>query len=279
MKNIEVKNIDCLQHMKSMQSDSIDMIFTSPPYADRRKDTYGGLKASEYNKWFKDILIEMKRVIKPTGSIFINIKAHSEDGQRHLYVYKMVIMAVEEIGLKFVDDFAWIKNGFPGAYHGRFKNGWEPIFHFIKDDLNKITFNPLGCGKVMKHNTKQRLRYKNSGSSANKSGFKQPKFDNIIGKNMSRPSNVIEIPNVLNSCSKNKAHPAVFPVKLPMWFIKSFTNHNDVVYDPFTGSGTTGLACKKLNRRFIGSELNPEYMPIIEEMLKDDYVNPNEIEW
>ena len=255
--------------MKSMEIDSIDMIFTSPPYADRRKSTYGGVKSKEYVKWITPILMEMKRVIKPSGSIFINLKSHCEDGQRDLYVYRMVISAVDVVGLKFVDEFAWTKNGFPGAFHGRFKNGWEPIYHFIKGELNQINFNPLACGTPMKESTKTRITRIHSGKNKNDSGFVQPNFDNYIGKETARPSNVIHIDNVVNMYSKNIKHPATFPVKLAEWFIKSFSHKDDTIYDPFTGSGTVGLACKNLFRNFIGSELEAEYIPIITDTIKN----------
>lgn len=68
------------QELKKLPDNSVDMIFTSPPYADRRKNTYGGIVEDKYLEWFKPIAIEIKRVLKPTGSFFLNIKPHTNKG-------------------------------------------------------------------------------------------------------------------------------------------------------------------------------------------------------
>ena len=270
---IDIQNKDCLEHMKTMESDSIDMIFTSPPYVDRRKDTYGGYKADKYNDWFIPLVKEMKRIIKPTGSIFINIKSHCDDGVRNLYVMKLVIRIVEELKLKFIDELCWTKSGFPGRYYGRFKNAFEPIYHFSKGTAKEIKFNPLACGTLVNQVMVERAKRKFVGMPKNGSGMTQMKRGNALKLKKCRPSNVIHCINVTNQTSKNKFHPAVFPVKLVDFFVKSFTDKYDVVYDPFSGSATTGVSCKQLDRNYIGSELNKYYyeqsLKIIEDMDKN----------
>ena len=80
---------DCLDLMKTIDDNSIDLVFTSPPYAERRKATYGGTNENEYVDWFLPIGAEIKRILKPTGSFFLNIKPHTNKGERSLYVYDL----------------------------------------------------------------------------------------------------------------------------------------------------------------------------------------------
>lgn len=77
---------DCFELMKNIPDNTIDMVFTSPPYAERRKTTYGGIPENDYVDWFLPIGAEIKRILKPTGSFFLNIKPHSNKGERSLYV-------------------------------------------------------------------------------------------------------------------------------------------------------------------------------------------------
>ena len=127
---VELIHGDCLEEIKGLPCGSVDMVFTSPPYADRRKSTYGGLHESEYVEWFIPIAIEIKRILNKKGSFFLNIKPHTNKGQRVLYVHDLILTLVRDLGFNYVDEICWTKNAFPGSMHGRFKNGFEPIYHF-----------------------------------------------------------------------------------------------------------------------------------------------------
>ena len=85
-----IYNEGCLETMKRMEDNSIDLIVTSPPYADRRKSTYGGIHPDEYAKWFLGISSELKRVLSPSGSFILNIKENVVDGERHTYVLELI---------------------------------------------------------------------------------------------------------------------------------------------------------------------------------------------
>lgn len=237
---------DCLDLMKNIPDNSVDVVITSPPYADRRKKVYGGINEEKYVEWFLPIGSEIKRIIKPTGSFFLNIKPHTNKGERSLYVFDLIIMLKRELGFLFVEEYCWTKNAFPGKLNGRFKNGFEPVYHFTKQSPNNITFNPIACGTPI-----------------NGSGMTGMNTTNIRNLELSRPSNVINVNNVSNQFSDKKLHPATFPEGLVEFFIKSFTNEGDVVLDPFAGSGTTGIVCEKLNRDFILIEKKEEYYNII----------------
>lgn len=243
---------DSLDVIKSFPDNSIDMIFTSPPYADRRKNVYGGVREDKYVEWFLPIAREIKRVLKPTGSFFLNIKPHTDKkGERSLYVFDLVLSLKREVGFMFIDELCWTKNAFPGSLKGKFKNGFEPVYHFTKNSSSEITFNPTACGTPIKEESLRRAMRKQSGAPKNGSGMAALKAENLLAITTARPSNVINANNVSNQFSDKQLHSATFPEKLVEFFVKSFTNEGDVVLDPFSGSGTTGLVCKRLKRNFI----------------------------
>jgi DNA modification methylase len=254
---------DCLELMKALPDNSIDLVFTSPPYAERRKSTYGGTSENEYVEWFLPIGAEIKRILKPTGSFFLNIKPHTNNGERSLYVYDLICQLKRETGFMFVEEYCWTKNAFPGSLKGRFKNAFEPIYHFTKSSPNGITFNPVACGTPIKEESIARTYRKQCGSPKNGSGMTGMNTTNIRNLGLARPSNVINVNNVSNQFSDKQLHPATFPEGLVEFFVKSFTNEGDIVLDPFGGSGTTGIVCKNQNRQFILMEKMPEYYELI----------------
>jgi len=260
---------DCLELMKNIPDNSIDMVFTSPPYAERRKTTYGGIPENDYVDWFLPIGAEIKRILKPTGSFFLNIKPHTNKGERSLYVYDLVCQLKRETGFMFVEEYCWTKNAFPGSLKGRFKNAFEPVYHFTKGNPNQITFNPIACGTPMKEESIARTYRKQCGEPKNGSGMTGMNTTNIRNLEFARPSNVINVNNVSNQFSDKQLHPATFPEGLVEFFVKSFTNENDIVLDPFGGSGTTGIVCKNHKRQFILMEKQQEYFELIQKRVAD----------
>ncbi len=249
---------DCLDAMKTFPDNSIDMVFTSPPYADRRKNTYGGILEDKYLDWFKPIAIEIKRILKPTGSFFLNIKPHTDNGERCLYVFDLVIMLKRELGFRFTDEFTWTKLGVPGKFKGRFKNAFEPIYHFtLQPDY---THNPYSVAEKAKEVSLKRYKRKACGESKNGSGFAGMRKE--IKSDLALPSNHLHITQKSNQHTIQKNHSAVFPVELSTFFVKAFSNEGDLVYDPFMGSGTTAVSAINNKRNFIGSEISAEYCDI-----------------
>jgi len=241
----------------------VDLVVTSPPYAERRKKNYNSIPSNEYVEWFLPIAERIKKLLKPSGSFFLNIKTHTHDGERDLYVMELIIAIKRELGFRYVDEFCWTKNAFPGAHKGRFKNGFEPVYHFTLSKPSLITFNPLACGTPMKEESIARTFRKQCDQPENGSGMTGMNTTNIRNLKLARPSNVIQANNVSNQFMKEKSkHPATYPEKLVEFFVKSFTNEGDVVLDPFMGSATTGVVAKKLNRDFIGIELDEEYFEL-----------------
>ena len=121
---------DCFDIMQTIQPDSVNLIMTSPPYADRRKKQYGGITSNKYVGWFLPRAAEMMRILKPEGSLVINIKEHVVDGERSTYVIDMV-QQMRVDGWRWVEEYVWHKkNCHPGKWPGRFRDAWEHCFHF-----------------------------------------------------------------------------------------------------------------------------------------------------
>ena len=254
--------------LKKLPDNSVNLIVTSPPYADRRKNTYGGISENKYVEWFKLIAIEVKLILKPTGSFFLNIKPHTNKGDGSLYVFDLVIMLKRELGFLFVEEYCWTKNAFPTGTHGRFKNGFEPVYHFTKGEVKNITFNAIACGTPVNEETKLRAFRKNCKTPKNGSGMIVDR-DNFKNLELARPSNVINANNVINQFTLKMEHSAVFPEKLAEFFIRSFSNEGDVVLDLFAGSGTVGVVCEELNRTYILIDKEEKNIQLIQKRLKE----------
>lgn len=256
---------DSLDILRWLPPNCIDLIVTSPPYADQRKHTYGGVHPDTYVEWFLPIATEMKRVLKKEGSFILNIKERVVDGERHTYVLEL-ILALRKQGWSWTEEYVWHKrNSYPGKWPNRFRDGWERCLHFTKDkhfamyqDAVRVPMGDWSQSRLRNLSETDRRR----DNSRVQSGFGK-KIENWIGRDLAYPDNVLYL---ATECS-NQGHSATFPVELPAWFIKLFTQPGDVVLDPFLGSGTTAVAAKQLDRRCIGIEINPEYVQLAQERL------------
>lgn len=257
---------DCLDILQHIPDDSIDLIVTSPPYADNRKQTYGGVHPDEYVAWFLPRAEAMLRVLKPTGTFILNIKEKVMNGERHTYVIEL-ILALRQQGWFWTEEFIWHKkNSFPGKWPNRFRDAWERCLQFNKS--RKFNMYQEAVMVPMGDWAKSRLRNlsetdQKRDESKVQSGFGK-RVANWVGREKVYPNNVLH----LVTETSNRNHSAAFPLGLPEWFIKLFTQEGDVVLDPFVGVGTTAIAAAQLNRRYIGIELLEEHCKVAEEELK-----------
>ena len=272
-----IYNEDCLETMKKMENNSIDLVVTSPPYADRRKTTYGGIHPDNYVEWWLGISKEVQRVLKPTGSFVVNIKENVVDGERHTYVLELII-AMRKQGWLWTEEYMWHKkNSFPGYWPNRLRDGWERLLHFTKEkqfnmyqDQVKV---PIGdWAKTRLENPTEYDKERQESSVGSGFGVKRA---NWVDKDLVLPNNVLHIA----AEAGNKSHSAAFPEKLPEFFIKLFTQPNDIVYDPFMGSGTTAKVSLDLNRNFIGSELSEEYYEVANKRINQNENTRKFFEW
>jgi len=257
---------DCRKVLPKIPDAMVDLIVTSPPYADQRRHTYGGVHPDDYVDWFLPISEQLSRVLKPTGSFVLNIKERVVAGERHTYVLELIV-ALRKQGWLWTEEYIWHKkNCHPGKWPNRFRDAWERCLHFTKQKnfamYQDAVMVPMGDWR---HSRLKNLSEtdKRRDNSRVQSGFGK-KIANWIGREMAYPTNVMHL---ATECG-NRNHSATFPVELPSWFIRLFTRPDNFVLDPFIGSGTTAVACRHLDRNYIGIEMNPDYIEVAEQRLE-----------
>lgn len=258
---------DCLKVLKEFPDNYFNLIVTSPPYADSRIESYGGIKPDKYVEWFLSRSKEFFRVLKPSGTFILNIKEKVVNGERHTYVVEL-ILEMRKQGWLWTEEFIWHKkNCHPGKWPNRFRDAWERCLQFNKSkefdmyqenvmvpmgEWVKTRLNKLGKNDVVRFNS-------NSGSGFGKN------ISNWIGRTMAYPSNVLHFATE----TSNKNHSATFPKALPGWFIKLFTKEYDWVLDPFLGSGTTCETAYELKRNSIGIDIVADYARMAKKQVKE----------
>ncbi|MFN8472928.1 MAG: site-specific DNA-methyltransferase [Anaerolineae bacterium] len=256
---------DCREILTRLPDGCVDLVVTSPPYADQRRHTYGGVHPDEYVEWFLPIAAGLQRVLKPTGSFILNIKERVANGERHTYVLEL-ILAMRKQGWLWTEEYIWHKrNTAPGKWPNRFRDSWERCLHFTKQRqfamYQEAVMVPMGEWRHARlRNLSDTDRRRDN--SRVRSGFGK-KVENWVGRDMAYPTNVL---HMATECG-NKNHSATFPVALPAWFIKLFTQPGDVVLDPFMGSGTTAAAAAELGRVYVGIEQDAGFVAIARERL------------
>ncbi len=265
MKEIKTKIIqgDCKDVLKTIDDNSIDLIVTSPPYANCREKTYGGIPPDEYVDWFLPRSEQFLRILKPTGTFVLNIKEKVVGGERHIYVIEL-ILALRKQGWLWTEEFIWHKrNCHPGKWPNRFRDAWERCLQFNKSKnfqmFQESVMVPMGkwAETRLKHLGRNDVIRFNSQVG---SGFGK-NIANWVGRDKAYPSNVL----YLATETDNRNHSATFPHELPEWFIKLFTKEGDWVLDPFVGCGTTCEAAQKLGRNSVGIDIVPEYVELARE--------------
>lgn len=257
---------DCIEVLNVLPDDSVDLIFTSPPYADQRKQTYGGFHPDDYVEWFLPISKQLLRVLKPTGTFVLNIKEKVVNGERSTYVMEL-ILEMRKQGWFWTEEFIWHKkNCYPGKWPNRFRDSWERLLQFNKS--KQFYMNQQAVMVPMGDWSKSRLKNlsdtdKVRDTSKVGSGFGK-NISNWLDREMAYPTNVLHLATECN----NKKHSAAFPEALPEWFIKLFTKEGDTVMDPFMGSGTTNAVAQRLKRHSIGIEIVEEYYSMVQKELK-----------
>ena len=258
---------DCLEKLKEVPNSSVDLIITSPPYADQRKNTYGGIKPEKYVSWFLPIAAELFRVLKNDGTFILNIKEKVQNGERSTYVLEL-ILEMKRQGWLWTEEFIWHKkNCYPGKWPNRFRDAWERLLQFNK--IKKFNMYQEAVMVPMGDWAKNRLKNlsevdKIRDNSKVGSGFGK-NISNWLERDMAYPTNVLHL---ATECG-NKNHSAAFPESLPEWFIKLFTQEYDTVLDPFMGSGTTVFVANRMNRHAIGIDIVDEYCKKVQKQINE----------
>ncbi|NJN67117.1 MAG: site-specific DNA-methyltransferase [Chloroflexaceae bacterium] len=257
---------DCLEVLATFLDNTFDLIVTSPPYADRRAGTYGGIHPDEYVGWFLPRAAAFLRVLKPTGTFILNIKEQAVSGERHTYVIEL-ILALRQQGWLWTEEFIWHKkNCYPGKWPNRFRDSWERLLQFNKTRrfhmYQEAVMVPVGdWSKKRLENLSQTDRIRDNSKVG--SGFGK-NVSRWVGRDKVYPTNVLHL---ATECS-NRNHSAAFPRELPEWFIKLFTQPGDRVLDPFVGSGTVCVVARNMGRHSVGIDILPEYCEMAREQVR-----------
>ena len=243
---------DCVELMKEMPQNSVDLVITSPPYADQRKKQYGGIDEKDYPNWTVKWMSECWRILKDNGSVAIVIRPNIKNGQISDYVLK-TRLALREWGWIECEELIWIKPDSPPLGNiERPRRAWESILWFGKS--RNVFCNPKENGKIS-----NRIGFvSKKGVGDYKSGISEPETG------ISRCRDYIEVGTGKSDRSKENTHPAQFPEELSSWIIRLLSPEDGIVLDPFVGSGTSAVSCVKNNRKYIGIDCNLDYCKIAE---------------
>ena len=258
---------NCFDLIKILEDNSVDLIITSPPYADIVN--YGNnvsiKKPKEYCDWLLPIFNDIHRVLKPSGSFILNINDNCSNGLRNPFIYELIYRSQKETKLKFYDTYIWHKlNGIPNGSPKRFRNNTEFIFHFVKNQ-KEIKFHMERVMEEPAKSTSDRAKYpwhvSNHGVIKDGKRVKEKTSDysSVLEKGV-RPDNVFRFRTAGTERDNHIKHPAPFNKELPGYFINLLTDEGDLVLDIFGGIGTTNIAAKEQNRQHISFELNPKYV-------------------
>lgn len=264
----DIRHGDCLEVLKNFEDNTFDLLVTSPPYADSRSKTYGGIKPDKYVEWFLPRSEQFLRVLKPTGTFVLNIKEKAVNGERHTYVIEL-ILALKKQGWLWTEEFVWHKkNCYPGKWPNRFRDAWERCLQFNKQKTFKMFQDevrvPMGewAERRLKSLGKNDVvRFESQVGS----GFGK-NIANWLERDLAYPTNVLH----LATETGNKNHSAAFPQALPEWFIRLFTEEGDWVLDPFVGSGTACVVAGEMNRNSVGIETNDQYYQLARDSVKEE---------
>ena len=243
---------DCLEVMKTLEDNSIDLTVTSPPYDNLR--TYNG-----YTFDFEGIAKELYRLTKQGGVVVWVVGDATIKGSETGTSFKQALY-FKEIGFNLHDTMIWRKPTFTAV--GSLVSRYAPVFEFmfILSKGSPKTFNP-----IKDRENKYGGQYKKASTIRTAKGFRMMSGDKIIAK-MGQRHNVWDLSPEMSN--KNRKHPAPFPEKLAEDHILSWSNEGDVVLDPMAGSGTTLKIAKKNNRNYIGIEISEEYCEIVRNRLQ-----------
>lgn len=274
---------DSREVLKALPDGSVNLVFTSPPYALHFKKEYGNVSKADYVEWFLSFAREIHRVLTEDGSFVLNIGGSWNPGSptRSLYHYKLMIALVEELGFHLAQECYWYnpaKMPVPAEWvtvrRVRIKDSVEHVWW-----LSKTPFPKADNRKVLRPYSADMLRLAKKGVKATvrPSGHNITSSFDKIESGGSIPSNVLADQqanemliagnNAANDpytkrCKESgtKIHPARFPAALPEFFIKLLTDEGDLVVDPFAGSNTAGAVAERLGRRWLAMELLEEYL-------------------
>jgi DNA modification methylase len=261
---------DSSQWLSALPQASVDLWFTSPPYADAR--AYSRIHPDRYVDWFLPLGRLMLEAATGTGWLVLNIKNRVAasgplQGQRHPYVYQLVI-ALQQQGWRWLETYIWSKpNAVPGRFGPRTKDSFEYVYAFAKGprpyfDLDAVRVPYKTTAEEIERRKLDRLGRRNTGA-----GFGRDRTTTYL-RGGADPGNVIAVPQTYNQHKGAGGHTAAMPEGLAEFFIRACSPAGGVVVDPFAGSGTTAVVARRLGRRAGGLEIHRDFVDAARERLR-----------
>jgi site-specific DNA-methyltransferase (adenine-specific) len=243
---------DCLDIMRALPAQSVDAVITSPPYAEQRKATYGGIPETDYPAWTVAWMREARRLLKSDGSAVINIRPHVRDGQISDYTLR-TRLALRDDGWAEIEELIWHKGGAPFGHTRRPRRSWESLHWFA---LHGRPYSDPKAGGLHRQSVR---------GGAGRSG---PHIRTPLA--VAFPdgwTGIARVPDVVTiSTGKNEndtdlnRHPAVYPPALAEWIGKLTVPAGGTILDPFSGSASTGVACIRNGWNYVGIDAVEEYV-------------------
>jgi DNA modification methylase len=253
---------DCIEVMASMPAKSVDAIVTSPPYAEQRRSTYGGIPEKDYPDWTVAWMREACRVLKPNGSVIINISPHIKNGQISDYVLR-TRLSLRGSGWNECDELIWNKtNAMPVGPNGRPRRSWESLLWYSKH--GRPYSNPTATGN---------LNPRKTGVMDHGEHTRRDDFTHYTdGGNKNTTPTVARCRNVvtLGRDGTSTGHPAPFPWQLAEWCGKLICPPGGTILDPFSGSGSTGIAAMRNGWNYVGIDAVEEYIEMSRKRLEGE---------
>lgn len=252
---------DSSEWLTRLPKDSVDLFFTSPPYADAR--AYSRIHPDRYVEWFLPFARAMYDATADSGSMVINIKNRVAKsgplkGQRHPYVYELVL-ALQHMGWRWLETYIWAKpNAVPGRFGPRTKDSFEYVYHFAKGPKPYFDVNAVRVPYKTPVEEIERRKLDANGRRTTEAGFGRDRTS-TYKHGAADPGNVITVPQTYNQ-HRGVAHTAAMPEGLAAFFVKAACPEGGVVIDPFAGGGTTSVVARQLGRRAGGLEIHEEFV-------------------
>jgi DNA modification methylase len=262
---------DSSQWLPKMPRASVDLFFTSPPYADAR--TYSPIHPDRYVEWFLPFARAMYDATSESGSLVLNIKNRVAKsgplrGQRHPYVYQLVL-ALQHMGWRWLETYIWSKpNAIPGRFGPRTKDAFEYVYHFARGPKPWFDLNAIRVPYKTPAAEIERRKLDPNGRRNTDAGFGRDRTS-TYSHSGADPGNVVSVPQTYNQ-HYGVAHTAAMPEGLASFFIRAVCPSNGVVIDPFAGGGTTTVVARRLGRRAGGLELHQEFVIEAHRRIKAD---------
>jgi DNA modification methylase len=263
---------DSAQWLPALPAESVDLWFTSPPYADAR--AYSRIHPDRYVEWFLPYSESMLSATRDTGWLVLNIKNRVAksgplQGQRHPYVYQLVI-ALQQQGWRWIETYIWSKpNAVPGRFGPRTKDSFEYVYAFAKGPKPYFDLDAIRVPYKTTPEEIERRKLDKLGRRNTEAGFGRDRTTTYLHGGAD-PGNVVSVPQTYNQYKGAGGHTAAMPEGLAEFFVRACSPSGAVVLDPFAGSGTTAVVARRLGRRAGGLEIHKSFVDTARQRLRSD---------